>query len=171
MKRTINSYYKDNLVLRLLNEDDLGITLLWRNYEAHRRWFVSTEIISTKTHFDWFYRYSQSDEDFIFIICNQHGTRYGQLSIYEIDWMNKCAIFGRFLVNPDFAGLGIMKKACRVALLLSSEVLKLNKLTLEVKTNNKNAIHIYQSNGFSLSGFAENEIQIMQIALPPNDVK
>lgn len=165
MKREINAYRKDNLVLRLLDERDIVYTLQWRNHESHRHWFVSTDIISEATHLAWFHRYQLADNDFIFLVSNAHGARYGQLSIYDIDWENKCAKFGRFLVNPDFAGLGIMKKACLAGLELANTILKLKKLTLEVKPNNHPAIHVYQSNGFSLCESVTNDMLLMQIEL------
>ena len=96
MKRKIESYQKNDLTLRLLEECDLPYTLSWRNHESHRCWFISTEIISLKTHVAWFHRYNKLDTDFIFIIQDKQGNRCGQLSIYELDDKNKCAKFGRF---------------------------------------------------------------------------
>lgn len=165
MKREIKAYHKDNLVLRLLDKRDLVHTLQWRNHESHRHWFVSTDIISEHTHLAWFRRYQRADNDFIFLVSDSNGARYGQLSIYDVDWENKCAKFGRFLVNPDFAGLGIMKNACLAGLELASCILKLKKLTLEVKQNNHAAIHIYQSSGFSLCKSVKNDMVTMQIEL------
>ena len=165
MKRKLNPYQKGNLILRLLEEGDLHCTLSWRNYEEHRQWFVSTEIISFDKHVAWFHNYSKLDTDFIFIIEDKQENRIGQLSIYELDDKNKQAKFGRFVVNPAFSNLGMMKTACNIGMELAKEILQIQKLILEVKQNNQKAIHIYQSAGFEMKEITSDGLLNMELQL------
>lgn len=163
MKRKIDPYQKDNLTLRLLEESDLIHTIAWRNHDSHRQWFISTEIIPFDEHIAWFHNYRKLDTDFIFIIEDIQKNRLGQLSIYEIDDKNKCAKFGRFLVNPANASLGIMKTACGIGMQLASDILQIKKLFLEVKEDNSKAIHIYHSCGFSKKEITSDGLIFMEI--------
>ena len=148
MKKNIEPYTKESLILRLLTPEDLAFTLHWRNHPAHRIWFNSIHIITEKEHKKWFNEYRLRDNDFIFIITNKDAHLIGQLSLYNVDYKNKSAIFGRLLVNPEFSNKGHMKKAILLAIKLAKEIIGLHSLSLEVKINNEKAIHLYQSCGF-----------------------
>ncbi|MDR3491026.1 MAG: GNAT family N-acetyltransferase [Gammaproteobacteria bacterium] len=165
MKKILEPYEKDNLILRLLLPDDINHTLQWRNNESHRPWFNTTNMISEKEHHNWYQKYLKIDNDFIFIITDQKGLLYGQLSIYRINWQARTAEFGRFLANPKYENIGIMKKACKIAIKLAKETLNLKELTLEVKPNNQKAIHIYNSCGFISTESNSTMTLIMKIKL------
>lgn len=98
-------------------------------------------------HLAWFDRYNKLNNDFIFIIQDKQTNRLGQLSIYEVDNKIKSAKFGRFLVNPTFTNLGMMKTACGIGMQLARDILQVQKLTLEVKQDNSKALHIYHRGG------------------------
>lgn len=162
MKRTIGPLCEENLTLRLIKKEDMPHTLSWRNHPNHRDWFNSTQIILLENHLRWFEEYKKNDNDFLFLVTDQQTIRYGQLGIYNINWNDGNAEFGRFLVNQDYAGRGMMKKACKLALIIAKDSLKLNKLTLEVKANNAKAIHIYRASGFSDCDVKENGMLVME---------
>lgn len=148
MKKNINQFTENEITLRLIELNDLEHTLQWRNNESYRIWFNTTYIINASEHFTWFEQYLARENDFIFIVNDEQKNRIGQLSIYHVDWQNMQGEFGRFLVNPQFEGQGLMKKSCRAALSLAQKIFSLKKLYLEVKLDNMRAIYIYQKCGF-----------------------
>lgn len=163
MKKHLAPYFYDDIKLKLLDVKDLNDTLQWRNYPEHRKWFNSTHKLLCDEHKEWFNNYLKKEDDFIFIVMKDN-EKCGQLSIYDVNSVTKEANFGRFLVNPAHAGMGLMKKSCQAALALAKNILKLEKLRLEVKVENDKAIHIYKYCGFAsnvvINGFLAMEIKI-----------
>ncbi len=146
IKADLTPFDYKNISLRLLRKDDLPETLLWRN--TYRAFFTYSDEIDLPSHLKWFENYLQKNDDFIFIIENQLQEKLGQVALYDINWAEKSAQFGRFLVNPAFANQGYMSTACKASLLLARDVLELCSLMLEVKATNERAIRIYENCGF-----------------------
>lgn len=163
--KNLDYYFYDDLILRLLDKKDLPFTLNWRNAEEFRMWFVTTNIISSQEHEKWFEQYQKKENDFIFMVTNTAGSICGQLAIYDIDWENKIGVFGRFLVNPAYSGQGLMKKALLGALKMAKDTFQLKELTLQVKSDNLKAIHIYEAGGFAHRCLHGNNMLEMHIKL------
>lgn len=151
MKRKLHPYKCNNFILRLLERKDIDFVLSWRNHQSHRIWFKNSSVISKKEHYTWFQMYLQNENDFIFLVTDADEIKYGQVSIYNAQWLNHEAEFGRVLANPMYENQGFMKKACKITLSLAKEILNLKRLTLQVKYNNYKAIYIYQQCGFVVS--------------------
>lgn len=158
-ERFIQPFFYETIYLKLITEEDLPYTLEWRNH--YRQWFNDSNQIEFINHKKWFDRYQQSENEFIFIVMDKKNNRIGQASIYDIDWNKMSGEFGRFVVNPSFAGLGHMKMACMAMLKLSYDLLQMQSIHLQVKKNNEKAIHIYQSCGFHVSQLLENGCILM----------
>lgn len=139
----------DGLQLTLLCVEDLPYTLAWRNLQ--KEWFNSSDIIAWTDHLNWFKQYEQKNNDFVFIIQDGMGNRFGQVAIYDIDYNTKTAEFGRFIVNPASAGKGYMKKSGQAIISLCFNKLQLSALHLQVKKNNQRALRLYQSLGFTFT--------------------
>lgn len=153
------------MILRLLERDDLPLTLSWRNQDEIRKWFLNTAIIHADVHHAWFERYQELDNDFVFLILAKDMNRapVGQVSIYNIDWNAKTAEFGRLMIGePRAKGKGIAKEATRTLLDHFFGPLSLNEIRLEVKENNEAAIAIYRSIGFYEST-RENGLVMMSV--------
>lgn len=164
-KRKLPPIEGDHIILRLLERDDLPLTLSWRNQDEIRKWFLNTAPIQADTHRAWFERYQELDNDFVFLILakDMNCVPVGQVSIYNIDWNAKTAEFGRLMIGePRAKGRGIAKESTRVLLDYFFESLRLNEIRLEVKENNKAAIAIYCSTGF-YERSRENGLVIMSI--------
>jgi diamine N-acetyltransferase len=146
--KTISSFEFQTITLSLLRHSDLLETLNWRN--NYRTWFNDSNVISLQEHLAWFKQYQQKNNDFVFIARNTDQERVGQVSVYNIDWKEKHAEFGRVLVNPVFAGQKYMKKSCEALLHFCQNCLELRYLHLAVKANNKKAIYLYQNLGFTM---------------------
>jgi RimJ/RimL family protein N-acetyltransferase len=148
----MNPIEGDGVRLRLLMETDLPLTMKWRNQEHIRKWFVHPEIISPEQHREWFQRYLDREEDYMFII-EEPGESWrpvGQISLYNIDWGDGKAEFGRLLIGEmDAQRKGIAKRATLLLLFYAFNTWGLKRIELEVFGNNEPAIAIYRHCGFS----------------------
>jgi len=144
----------DRIVLRLLEQNDLPLTLLWRNQDTIRKWFINTDVIQEEKHLAWFERYTKLDNDFIFVILAKDldNLPVGQVSLYNINWEIGRAEYGRLMIgNPIARGKGYAKQATALLLESAFNILNLNEVFLEVKLDNKLAIAIYESAGFIIT--------------------
>ena len=151
MKRAIAPLDYDGITLRPLAEHDLPYTLAWRNHDDARPWFKTSDRISEEGHRGWFERYLVKEDDYT-LIATTGDTRFGQCALYDIDLAAKRAEIGRFLVAPEFAGRGLMRKTWLATMQLAREAFGLTELYLEVARRNARAIHIYESAGFAKTG-------------------
>lgn len=161
-KYTINPVHHKGLTLRLLNESDLPHTLGWRNH--YKAWFLNDHDIDYKSHLKWYHAYCLKDDDFIFII-ESDGHRIGQLAIYQMDLIKKSGEFGRFMVNPSFAGNGLMSQALEAGLHIANDIFHLTHIYLNVKNNNLVAISIYKKHGFYTTNTSQDNIMRMELVL------
>ncbi|MFC4860139.1 GNAT family N-acetyltransferase [Pseudomonas sp. MAHUQ-62] len=147
MKRSVSPFGNSAIRLRLIEEQDLLATLSWRNREEARVWFKSSGLLSYEQHRNWFLRYQEKDDDFLFVI-EADGNLVGQASVYGIDWDSGTAEVGRFLVAPEGAGKGYIHRACTELARFCGTELNLEYIFLEVFEHNERALRIYQQNGF-----------------------
>ncbi len=149
MKRSLPSFDEGAMRLRLIEESDLHETLSWRNRDEARVWFKTSTPLTYEQHANWFHqRYQPSETDFLFVV-EADGKLVGQASVYGIDWQNRTAEVGRFLVDADQAGRGHIGRACGVLLDICWHTLNLDYVFLEVIETNERAIHLYRKHGFS----------------------
>lgn len=138
--------------LRPLAEDDLPMTLAWRNEKTIRQWFFSSEVVTPERHREWFERYLAKDNDFVFIIEEVESlkTAVGQVSLYDIDWEQKRAEFGRLMIGDPMAqGKGLAKEATGLLIDYVETHLGLEEIYLDVYATNLPAIAIYSAHGFA----------------------
>jgi RimJ/RimL family protein N-acetyltransferase len=93
----------DGCCLRLLTESDLPLTLVWRNRDHVRRWFLHSDPLTPEAHRAWFEEYQRRDNDFLFIIeklsaDGRTSTPVGQTSLYNIDWSRGTGESGRVII-------------------------------------------------------------------------
>ena len=151
----------DRIILRLLEQNDLPLTLLWRNQDKIRKWFINTDVIQEDKHLAWFERYMKLDNEFIFVILAKDldNLPVGQISLYNINWEISRAEYGRLMIgHPIAKGKGYARQATTLLLDFAFNTLDLNEVFLEVKSDNKSAIAIYESAGFSITKQSSNLI-------------
>jgi RimJ/RimL family protein N-acetyltransferase len=165
-KRKLSPIENERAILRLLERDDLPLTLAWRNQDHVRKWFLNTDVILEEKHVAWFERYKELDCDFVFIILAKElgNIPVGQVSLYDIDWNAGAAEFGRLLVGEPLAKRkGYAKDATRLILKYGFETLGLKNIMLEVKDSNEAAISIYRTIGFTETS-KKNGLIVMTIS-------
>ena len=171
MKRPIRSTSDEKICLCLLEEEDLATTLSWRNQAEIRKWFFHSDILTYEQHLEWFRSYQGSDNDYIFII-KAHGSQnkpVGQLAIYHIDWEKRRAEFGRLMIGELSAqGKGLAYAATNLALKIAFDQLDLEEVYLEVLSDNKRALALYQKIGFKIQS-CQDSIVKMNLFKPKAD--
>ncbi len=139
--------------LRLLAEDDLEMTLAWRNRDDVRRWFKQSDVISLENHRAWFNKHQLVDDAFMFVVEeNETGAPVGQVSIYAIDREVGEAEVGRFIAAPGISGKGYIREAISALVQFAFNELSLQRVYLEVLADNARAIRLYESLGFRKHG-------------------
>jgi RimJ/RimL family protein N-acetyltransferase len=134
--------------LRLLTEDDLEMTLAWRNRDDVRRWFKQSDIISMESHRAWFTQHQLVDDSIMFVVEDINGDAVGQVSIYSIDREAGEAEVGRFIAAPGASGKGFIREAINALVEFAFTELALQRVYLEVYADNLRAIRLYDSLGF-----------------------
>jgi len=154
-KRAVEPLRGAQVRLRLLEAGDLPLTREWRNQDHIRRWFFHSDPIEAEQHEAWFRRYSEKDDDFVFVIEETRELRrpVGQVSIYDVDWAAGRAEYGRLMIgDPAAAGRGIAREATAVVLDWALGPLGLREVYLEVMADNAPALSIYRACGFGETG-------------------
>jgi len=80
----------------------------------------------------------------------------GMVSLHDIDYVNRNAIFGIYVAEKRENNKGIGTSASMLTLDFAFNAMGLNRVGLEVLNNNKNAIHIYEKIGFVKEGVKRN---------------
>ena len=162
MLHQLNAQYGRILLLPIEHKDIEFLRLL-RNRE--RKWFVYSEEISEKAQEEWFARYRTVINDYMFSIYRKDnaGSTVGFAALYHVDEIKKTGEFGRIIIDKEKAserGLGYDSTVC--ACLIGFEQLHLDKIMLEVFSNNISAIKTYEKAGF-VSCKENNSIIYMEL--------
>lgn len=137
------------VVLRPLQHRDVEALRILRNGE--RKWFIYSEEIDQKTQQLWFKNYLQTENDYMFSVSEvqRPDLFIGAVALYNFNNEEKTCEFGRIVINSDTAterGLGLDTTVC--ACKIGFKQLGLQKIVLEVFSNNIRAVKTYQKAGF-----------------------
>lgn len=150
IKRHLSTIRVSSTTLRPLTEDDLALTLAWRNADCSRVWFSQPEPISWDVHCAWFARYRERDNDYVWVI--EHGEPshpVGQLSLYNIEWQERRAEYGRLLIGDmSVRGKGIATLATRMCLQHAAGAMGLVEVFCFIKIDNVASRRACASAGF-----------------------
>ena len=162
IKPAVQPISGDGIRLRLLTENDLPLTLAWRNRDAARSQFRNAEKLVPTAHRAWFDQQKKLNDRYYFIVENAEGGHaVGQVAIYNINHDTCSAEVGAFVVAPEVEGRGFMKRAILELIGWAFNVLKLRRVCLEVFATNQRAIRVYESCGFMQYGQA-GELLLMK---------
>ncbi len=162
-KRFVPTYQNNKVRLRLLEAADLPLTLSWRNQDNIRRWFFSSDVITLEGHKQWFQKYAERDDDFIFIFeeIDRNYDPVGQLSLYHIDWDQCSAEFGRLMIGKkEAAGKGLAVSATSLVLDIARREFGLREIYLEVFADNAAAVAVYKHCGFEIVSDENNVLKM-----------
>ncbi|KRE90233.1 hypothetical protein ASG89_07960 [Paenibacillus sp. Soil766] len=155
----------EDFMLRPLEFGDLEDLRKWRNTDTIRKWFVDQSLITSSQQANWYTNYLKKENDLFFIIVDLKISLrpVGACSLYNINYEGKEAEFGRFMIgDPAARGIGLGQKTLEAICEFSREVLSLNSMYLEVLSDNKAAIKVYERVGYKIiDGFiSKNTIKM-----------
>lgn len=151
MKHNYSDCYRDIILHPMTHEDSEDYRIL-RNREENRKWFANTEIISSEMQSIWYQNYLNKEGNYMFAAfhTNHPEMFIGAVSIYDICQEEKQAEFGRIIVDKTkilMNGIGYQIAVC--ACKIGFHHINLEKLHLEVFSDNIPAIKTYEKIGFN----------------------
>ncbi len=134
-----------------------------RNREENRNSFFSDSIITEEQQNRWYENYMNDESDIMFSIWNRNAF-IGGVALYDITGdqhprvnEERCAEFGRLLIDRKIYRNHGGVKACKAALAFGFGELMLDRIYLSVYENNVYARNVYESVGFSTDSLIRNE--------------
>ena len=129
-----------------MNLEEIGMILKWRNHINIRKWMYNQDSIDLDSHLN-FINSLLLDTVKQYLIVKKDEKYIGVVDFTNIDYKNKECYFGIY-VNPFEKIMGIGKILLYICMKYSFNVLKLNKLKLEVFKENEKAKNLYKKYGF-----------------------
>ena len=128
---------------------DAVLIARWRNLhkDSFFTWFETTE---DKTRAWIEGQYANNPSDIIFMIETLQGKPFGHLSFYNFDYTQHICEYGRVLRGFRIGPPGGMTLATKTALAWVFDVLNMEKVFLEVFSDNRDAISLYNRCGFHI---------------------
>ena len=150
-----------HVILQPLEEKDIEPLRLLRNCE--RKWFNNSEEIDRETQQLWFKKYLQTENDYMFSVSEvkRPDLFIGAVALYNFNNEEQTCEFGRIVIDGDAAtekGLGFDTTVC--ACKIGFEQLGLQKIVLEVLSDNIRAVKTYHKAGFLIYGEANRMLKM-----------
>ncbi len=141
--------------LRALDKEDLERTHRWHNDpELYSTLVNPFRFVSSAAELEWLQRkavYSTTEVN-LAICLRLNGEHIGNFYLGQIDWISRRAFLGIFIGNSEHRGKGYGREAMRLALRHAFEDLNLQRVFLEVLSENTAAIKLYEKCGFVVEG-------------------
>ena len=125
-----------------------------RNHPNINKWMYSKGNISEKSHFD-FIQKLESDREMLYFLVKKKHDIIGSINFSNIA-KKESAELGIYS-NPFNKNKGLGEILIEVVLQFACEKLDLNKIYLEVYSDNDRAINFYNKCGFKSTKVIENE--------------
>jgi UDP-4-amino-4,6-dideoxy-N-acetyl-beta-L-altrosamine N-acetyltransferase len=134
--------------LRAFEDADAERLLRWRNDPEVSRWMYDTRRITPDEHARWFDRVRDDEPDHRYRVVDLDGVASGTSNLTQIDPTRRSCTWGGY-VAPASIGRGIGRAALGLALVDAFEALALNRVWIEVLSDNDRALHLYERIGFT----------------------
>lgn len=90
-------------------------------------------------------------------IVEDENQVVGIIELVEINYIHcNCEI--QIIIKPEFSGKGYAKFAFEKAINYAFDILNMHKIYLYVDTDNKKAVHIFESQGFKTEGLLKEQL-------------
>ena len=147
-----------------LVQKEVLMVLGWRNHESIKKWMYSLDEISIDAHLGFIdeLQFSKSRQ---YMVVKKDNKYVGVVDFTKIDGTNKECYFGLY-ANPfeKIAGIGwVLEEVCLKYIL---DLLILNKIKLEVFSDNVRALNLYKKYNFKRVGMKSvNDKQVICMEL------
>lgn len=155
-KRITLRAYDDSL-------DDGWDVVRWRNDPQVKAFFFDEEPLSFYSHLEWIDKAKHNPNVRYYMIHtvgddDNKGVTIGTIGLNDIDWRNRTAEFGRFLIgDAKYRSRGYGKEAMFLLLDYAFNHLNLNKIWLQTMALNEAASAIYRKMGFQDEGILKEQ--------------
>ena len=145
--------------LRPLEEGDLALAARWRNQARVLAQFFSPYPVALSEQRQWYQRYLADDRERMWVIETLDGRPIGTLALCEIDLHHQRAELGRVMIGEeDCLGRGYAADAVRTLAAYAFREANLNRIYLQVLSDNTRAIHLYERCGFQIEGLLRRAV-------------
>lgn len=158
--------YGKELTLHPISEEDLEYIRIWRNKDNIRLSFINNSIITKESQKNWYDLYRKKENDIMFIIVhNASHKKIGAVALYDINFEDKTAEFGRLMIGDDsFRGHNYGLESTKLVIDFAITNLKLKEVILYVFKDNTPAIKIYSKAGFFCISSCEDEYKLLKMS-------
>ena len=144
------------VMLREYQAEDIAPMRTWVNDETVTR-YLSTRFWAPQTSVDtqeFLSRMLQSSHNaYNFVIAAKEDARYiGQLDMFRVDWKLRQGEIGMVIASAEDRGRGYGTEALQLLSRFAFQTLGLERIELEVHSENAAAIRCYEKAGFRLEG-------------------
>lgn len=151
------------MILRLLKEDDAKCMLDWMHDPKVNQFFRFDANSMTEEKAKDFIKQSNCDIEqkkaYNFAITDGDDEYLGTISLKDIDWEARVAEYA-ISMRTKAQGKGLATKATKEIIRYAFEDLGLNRVFLNVLSDNQKAIHLYEKCGFQCEGLFKNHVNI-----------
>jgi UDP-4-amino-4,6-dideoxy-N-acetyl-beta-L-altrosamine N-acetyltransferase len=140
--------------LRAVEEEDLPLLVRWRNDPEVYRHFYEQEPLSLVMQRAWFEKLLEKPDERLWMIeVRDTGEAIGTVGLVHIDWRNRKAEWGRFLIYPDeYRHGGYGSEVECLILRYFFDHMNMNRLQCEVFADNEKVIALHKEFGFQQEG-------------------
>ncbi len=138
--------------LRPAERADIPIFVRWLNDAETTSFLMQRAPLSQAAEEQWFERMlqAQGKEHYIFVICLlEDGRPIGTIGLHDVDGVNGNAEFGIFIGEKELWGRGYGTDALNAIVDFGFGELRLERIWLEVWTENPRAQRSYEKAGFT----------------------
>ena len=155
--------YGEKIRFRLMEqtEFDTNLVLRWRNNKGMHHHYFNSDPLTKYGHQKFLEKsIAAGDKNFIVEMENKDGTwiPVGVVAVLHINYISRNAEWGRFIVSPDYSGLGIGRKIENLIMSYVFDTLNMNKLWCEVINNNQRVIDQHERSGFIVEGIKRKHL-------------
>ena len=131
-----------------VNEDDAKIYTKWLNdYSVSGNLGNYRQMISLAVERETLHHMTSAGQNYAIVLC-ENDTLIGNVSLMEIDNVNRVATAGMFIGEPENRNKGYGSEALRLILHYGFNTLNLHNIMLLVHSDNEQGIACYKKAGF-----------------------
>jgi RimJ/RimL family protein N-acetyltransferase len=142
------------VILRALEAEDLDRCYRWMNDPEIARTLKHRYPVAFEKEAEWLRRAIDppASERHFAIERRDNRTHIGNASIHDIDWVSRRALLGLFIGEATAWNRGYGTDAIRTVVRFAFEEMNLQKIRINVFSDNERAKHVLLANGFIEEG-------------------
>ncbi|MFC1616095.1 GNAT family N-acetyltransferase [Patescibacteria group bacterium] len=151
--------YGKNIYLMPITTKHLPTCWKWINDKEVTEYLGGPFAKTYQEEIKWFQEVKKNNKERLFGIFDKHDNKYiGNIGIHGIDNFHKKAQVGIMIGEKEYWSKGYGTDAMKTALSYGFDILKLNKISLNVNIENIGAQKSYKKCGYQEIGIAKEEL-------------